>query len=795
MFFKIINDRLKILGFQKQLSFSFIVSFVFLTASITLCALFLGKQLASENSLKQAMVITRLFAQQSSLALAYASEESAKEAAKVILTVGNIEQVAMFDSQQDLFYQRGALRHWHITELDQQAWQQQSNPLLEFENDQYWQFVDSVSIGGDTQSDSPYDDLQTKQLHLGYVRVLISKADMHAMVRKMVLGISAMALIILSVMLMLQRKLIRQMTKPLYKLIKAMDSVRLKSDWQPLQTHGAPEWKLIVSAFNQMIVSLQNNETELTKKRDEALEASRLKSEFAANISHELRTPMNGILGTMELLSTMGLDKRQQDYVELAKSSGEHLHILINDILDFSKLDAGFMEIDNTAFDLPNLVEELISLHAHSEQSAHLKLASFFAADVPHQVIGDITRLRQLLNNLIGNAVKFTAQGSVSVELQLLPPADEQAAPAQVTVRLIVSDTGIGIAPKDHRRIFDPYSQQDGATNRKFGGTGLGLAISLRIIELMQGTIQVDSDIGKGSRFIVDLPFAVDTTLQPLNKPINPDDIFIIVLACQPQVEKAVSCRLQHLGLNHLFSNDLNDLAKLLAAQQQPKIMVMLDKCCFANTPAEDSQLEKQLTRLMSNSAADQSIELIQLVEPNADRDSTLLTAAIVEKPLRSDNLLQVIQGLASGESNNLALSMLRKKSSVNFHNAKVLVVEDNIVNQRVACGMLKKLGIDADIASDGAQAIEAVKQQDYDLIFMDCQMPVVDGYHATIEIRRTEVKRSLRIIALTANTSSIDIDKCKACGMDDHIAKPVRLQQMQAILQRWLPETSVITP
>lgn len=785
MLFKTLNDHLKTQGFQQQLSFSFLIAFVSITIAITLCATFYGKQLVSENFHQQSALMTGFFAQQSSLALAYGSQENASDAAKSILNDPNIKQVAIFDQQHVLFFQSGSKQGWHLDDSLHSDIEPIKGPELEFEDNHYWQFIAPVSIGEKNTDFSPYGTEPSQPQHLGYVRVLISKSALQAMFQKMVTGITMIALLMLFFMLILQRRIINYMTKPLYKLIDSMHAVRQQSDWQPLIASGAPEWKHIVKAYNEMMQSVREHEQLIEQKRDEAVEASRLKSEFAANISHELRTPMNGILGMMELLSTMPLDTRQKDYVELAKSSGEQLHLLINDILDFSKLDAGYMDVDEIDFNLPKMVEELVTMHAHSQQSKHLQLSSVYDPNIPLLVSADMTRLRQLLNNLIGNAVKFTAQGSVKVELKLLEKISENT----LNIHLMVSDTGIGIAEKDHKRIFAPYSQQDGATNRKFGGTGLGLAISQRIVELLKGQIKVESEPGQGSRFIVEFPCKIVSPQPILKLPpeVNNETTQLITLNLSSVIQQELHCRLKTFGLTFKNIPEQHQLEPLLHTNKRVKNILFIDQIYGLNIA------------ILQVLKSQYNLCIIQFLAAQSGPETTLLADSdlILETPIRSENLLQLLQLAVVSPvisqapppiSSPPIETIINDEQPISYSDKNVLIVEDNIVNQKVAIGMLKKLGIDADIAHDGAQAIDAVSNKNYDLVFMDCQMPVIDGYHATIEIRRRELQRSLPIVALTANTSGHDIEKCKACGMDDYLSKPVRLQQLQDVLQRWLP-------
>ncbi|NRB39164.1 MAG: response regulator [Pseudomonadales bacterium] len=796
--FKKLNDHVKRKGFQQQLSFTFIVSFLGFSIFITLCSALFVQQLVGDNFKKQGLAITELFANQSSLALAYASKENAVEVSARALELPSVMQVKIFDTHQKLFYQQtDSENRTVVKEQETQAVAivfEGDSVRLHSETFDYWMFTAPVSIGDDAHEDSPYSDDVSEKLYLGYVRVIISKAALHTMVKKMIIGIASVAVVILTLMLLLQRKLIVQLTKPLYKLIDAMDDRSHNAHRESLHTYGAPEWQQIYKAFNRMMIAIQDQEHEIKKARDEALETARLKSEFAANISHELRTPMNGILGMMELLSCMELDKGAKDYVELAKNSGEQLHHLVNDILDFSKLDAGHMQLNESNFDLLLLIEDLMAVHAHSLQAKDLHLSSVFPADLPTTVIGDQTRLRQLLNNLIGNAVKFTESGHVCVEVQVVN-AEHEKANSALHLRLIISDTGIGIPAQYHESIFAPYSQQDGSTNRKFGGTGLGLAICKGIVKLMSGSIVVESQAGQGSQFILDLPFSsvlIESEAEPMLAPAEAEALYGVIFSRKSCIQKSLACRLTRLNIAHIISEDLEQLPSLLAAKSRQHIVLLVDVQGI-DRAALDASLSviktlQKLTVVELHSAGNKLIK-DQTVEMLASVDQVL------KVPVRSDRLKELMQQELPQINHGATDKPLKLVCAVTdivpikIRDARILVVEDNIVNQKVALGMLKKLGIAADIANDGSEAIQAIGNQNYDLIFMDCQMPVIDGYQATKIIRDMSGFGKIPIVALTANTSVEDISRCKDSGMNDYISKPIRLKLLEGVLMRWIPD------
>jgi PAS domain S-box-containing protein len=541
------------------------------------------------------------------------------------------------------------------------------------------------------------------------------------------------------------------------------------------------------------ITALEKAQAELKVARDAALESTRLKSEFLANMSHEIRTPMNAIIGMTGLVLETDISMEQRDFVETIRASADVLLTLINDILDFSKIEAGKMVLETVDFDLNELLEgttELVVAKAHGKG---IELVSWIRQDVPTRLRGDPGRLRQILANLLSNAVKFTDQGEV-----VLHVGKESETDAQVQLRFSVRDTGIGIQREAQEMIFQSFTQADGSTTRKYGGTGLGLAISRQLVEIMHGRIGVESEPGKGSCFWFEIPLekqSADAHSQATRSLENLAGLRALIVD-----DNATNRRLleYQLGLFRTVTaqaasgREALEMMREAARIGQPFALVILDH----QMPEMDGVT---LARIIKGDPAISNARLVMLTSLGhrlaPAQIKELALAAYLIKPVKQSRLgdcLAEVMGIAAENGEKTAAGQVNESQPEPIAGFRILVAEDNPVNQKVILRQLKKLGGAAEAVANGIEVIEAMSQIPYDLILMDCQMPEMDGYEAARRIRKREADhRSAEsgapcyIIALTANALAGDRQKCLDAGMNDYISKPVHLRELQSALER----------
>ena len=525
---------------------------------------------------------------------------------------------------------------------------------------------------------------------------------------------------------------------------------------------------------------LQEKNAALKEALATAQEATKLKSQFLANMSHEIRTPMNGVLGMTELLLRSNLTAEQRDLAVGVNQSGEHLLSILNAILDLSKIEAGKLELENAPFDPAQLVESAVELIAPTAHAKGLELTYFLAEGVPLRVVGDPARLRQVLLNLVGNAVKFTTAGEVEVRVE----RDAASMPENV-LRFVVRDTGIGVPAEAQRRLFSPFMQADATTTRKYGGTGLGLAIASRIVDLMQGQLGIDSVEGQGSTFWFTARMGVDQAVSERETRPWLQGIPVLIVDDNLTSRAILEEYARWWGMRPQSAASGRGALDLMALRAESGDAFRLALIDLQMTGMDGASLAAAI-------AAEPRFRATRLVMLTSMGIPARCegVAACVSKPVKRRGLFDAICRVLDGSSSNHAVVRMEAKSPADPAKkvrGRILVAEDNPVNQRVAKMQVQRLGFDVDVVENGAAALDALERQPYSMVLMDCQMPQMDGYEATRELRRRQNGgRRVPVVAMTANAFAADREACLQAGMDDYLSKPVELRALEEVLHRW---------
>jgi signal transduction histidine kinase/CheY-like chemotaxis protein len=556
------------------------------------------------------------------------------------------------------------------------------------------------------------------------------------------------------------------------------------------------------------VTELKRKEQELLAARQFAEQSAKAKSIFLANMSHEIRTPLNGVLGMAELLIETSLDDRQHDFVENIRLSGNLLLSLINRILDLSKLEEGELKLENLPFNLEQCVEEILELFALPAHNQGLEINACFEEGLPNYLIADTVRFRQIMMNLIGNAIKFTAEGEVVVQVERDRTFEKTLAvsQSQIYLRFSIVDTGIGIDSANQNKLFKPFSQVDTSTNRRFGGTGLGLAISRELVELMQGEIGVSSPVAdrKGTCFWFRIPFTLQSS--PLSQSLDYNSQVlskrnVLVIDSNQHSRYAIRHYLTKLGAEIYEASNIIEAITYLDSKKQVDV-ALID---WSLTGFNGSELAKQIHGIENFTG----LPLIAMLTANRQGEiETVIDqdfCGYVTKPFKEQRLLKAVflslgiefpVIIKDSPNSSVVVPNFRDSPKENISveklkHLRVLLAEDNVVNQKITMTYLAQIGCQADLAENGEQVLQLMQTKDYDIILMDCQMPLLDGYETTEAIRQLEATEALSnhivIIAMTANAFTEDRDRCLAIGMDDFLSKPIRRQQLKETLENWI--------
>lgn len=537
---------------------------------------------------------------------------------------------------------------------------------------------------------------------------------------------------------------------------------------------------ILVIAFD---ITKQQQEQELLRAAKEAAEkAVSIKSNFLANMSHEIRTPMNGVLGFLQLLKETETTPEQEEFIEDAQKSSEMLLQIINDILDFSKIEADKLKIDEISFDLHSIIDDITVMTASLAQSKNLEVNSLICSDVPQYMIGDPIRVKQILNNIVNNAIKFTNNGEVTICVSQI-----EETPDSSIINFDIKDTGIGIEKEKLDLIFEEFSQADGSTTRKFGGTGLGLSITKKLVNLMNGKIRVESQFGKGSTFTVTLPLKKDADVAKGNYIELLNDLKILVIDSNLTNLKIIDYYLSRAKCVVYKANSKEEVTKIIDSEDKNISVVIIDE-------KMENEANGEISSIIKTSEKFKNVPIILCTSLSHLADFTKTKGKgffeCIAKPIKKNDLIMAIaKAIYNPENDGERIFPSQNTIYEDFNkDSKILVVEDNEINLKLIQRILHNHGLSCDMITNGRDAIEAFKVKDYDLILMDCQMPILSGYEATKAIRKIENgQKHTPIVAMTANVFAKDEEKCYETGMDEYISKPIKIDYLLNIIGKYL--------
>jgi signal transduction histidine kinase/DNA-binding response OmpR family regulator len=697
------------------------------------------------------------------------------------------------------------LKKDHVSKILQKTMTPETSAHVDGHYDDFFHMLRKVSLNGET---------------MGVVQLVYNLKTLTEKMTHFYTLMSVIFLVTLLAIIFIASCLQRFFTVPVQKIIQAMTFVAEKKDYSiKVQKNSNDELGDLVDVFNTMLGEIETRDTMLKKQQsgleqqvavrtvelyeknmrlrdsiEEAIKAknsaeaaSKAKSEFLATMSHEIRTPMNGVLGMTELLFSTDLSEKQAHFTETIMRSGEALLNIINDILDFSKIESGLLEIEDIEFNLRSLIEETSHMMSEMAHGKLIELNTIIPVDITENFNGDPNRLRQILINLVSNAIKFTDKGEVNIAVKTIT-----SNPSECLLRFEVSDTGIGISRKFQKNIFKAFCQEDSTTTRKFGGTGLGLAISYQLIKLMGGDIGVKSEPGKGSVFWFMLKLKRSVQEADAKNKYN-SLCFKKALIVD---DNATNREILHNQLMawHIPNKSAErgmqaiEMLRSAAARNERFDLIILDW----HMPEMDGI---ELAEKISTDPDIPETLMIMLSSVGSDKGTSRLSSLGIQryltKPVRQSELYNCLVTVMNERSETTKDTHKTKQNKSGFTDVNILLAEDNPVNQEVALSMLEIYGCKADIAENGVQAVKKASQKTYDMILMDCHMPEMDGFEATSQIRKREQLdghgHHVPIIAMTANVQKGIQEECKSFGMDGYLSKPFNMEQLESVLNQWI--------
>jgi diguanylate cyclase (GGDEF)-like protein len=773
-------------GFRNQLIITFSVGVVLVAAASSTAITHFSSQAVRETLIEQGRHVTEMLAAQSTLALLYRSSENVQAPVEATLSFPDILGVSIHDIENNQLFVLGEIDDSSIG-----AHFKFSDSVLIADTEKAWYFIAPVYTEGIAdEEDSPFAVNNPERERLGHVRVVMGKETLNTMENNILRTNLVVSSTLSGILLFVLLAITTRMTTPLRNLADKMRRAEGGEGTVRANLQGPRDIIDMGMAFNTMMEVLEQRESELTTARDSALKFAKTKAEFAANVSHELRTPMNGVLGMLQLLQGMELTKKQAEYVEVARKSAETQLVLIEDILDFSRIESGKLKSNPVDFYLQDILEDVMGVTSGPTQLKGLDLGYVVEKNVPTCLRGEPARIRQVIINLVSNAIKFTNKGEIAIGVCVVEEAADR-----IVVRFEVQDTGIGIPEEAQQRIFNAFTQVDGSTTRKYGGTGLGLAICQRMVSFLGGELYVESELGVGSTFWFEIPLQAAEHGND-RKNLRHDafaGLRVLVVDDSTVNRKFLEKTFEAWGAHYKSAPDANTASNTLrsaAAQSRPFECVIIDELMpsisgreLARQVVEDKSITSAHIILMTTR---QTEVLSELIEPGID--------AVIPKPVRQSTLFDAVSTLVRplDKAGNTAKYETRNSivdDSI-YKDKRVLVVEDNRANQQVAVGMLERLGCRAEMADNGKAALDLISRQNFDLVLMDCQMPQMDGYEATACIRNLESNRNrIPVVAMTANVREGESDKCLQAGMDDYLPKPLILAELRKKLLLWLSD------